>query len=436
MNHIAIGPDHRSARVTVTDMNAQCAGTQSARAVEGTAPEWAVHLQPCGALLVDRRSLFYFRLSGRGIELALEVARTGSVDGAARIESCLTGTPVPQIEDELRSTLEAHPVTAAWKDGLLGTSLRVTGTSDAYIPLQCSLQLTNRCNLRCTHCYASSGLPYDHELSTAEWLRVLEQLATYGVAAVTLTGGEPTITKGFGRLLTAAATLFTTVEVFTNGMSWSDADVELASVLGNVGCQISIDGGRDHHDALRGRIGSYDRALEAIRRLSISGVPITVSMTATPQNWRDVGHLIEEVSDAGATLFRAGLTVPVGRAQHGHLGLTPEQTDGVARQLDEYGQRCASMDVIGWEGEGGMDDLHLHAPQDFCTPGYLSWHIRADGGVTPCQIEEASFGNILSDSILALGSAQRLQECARCAETCECVQRVALPEEIDRPFTV
>ena len=76
-------------------------------------PEWAVHLQPCGALLVDRTTLYYLRVSGRAARLALQIARTGSVEGAARVESARRGVALPTVLEEMRSALRAHPLTAA-----------------------------------------------------------------------------------------------------------------------------------------------------------------------------------------------------------------------------------------------------------------------------------------------------------------------------------
>ena len=45
------------------------------------------------------------------------------------------------------------------------------------------------------------------------------------------------------------------------------------------------------------------------------------------------------------------------------------------------------MMIIDWDTdrEQGFND--------FCTPGYLAWYIRADGWVTPCQIEEKTLGH-------------------------------------------
>ncbi|MEV3092713.1 hypothetical protein ABNC90_08045 [Paenibacillus larvae] len=42
-------------------------------------PEFFIHLQPQGALLVEKRSMYYFRLSGEAVEIALLLARNKSI---------------------------------------------------------------------------------------------------------------------------------------------------------------------------------------------------------------------------------------------------------------------------------------------------------------------------------------------------------------------
>jgi len=53
-------------------------------------------------------------------------------------------------------------------------------------------ETTRRCNLACLHCRAAAGSgPYPGELTTAEGLKLLDDLATMGQVVVILTGGEP-----------------------------------------------------------------------------------------------------------------------------------------------------------------------------------------------------------------------------------------------------
>lgn len=83
--------------------------------------------------------------------------------------------------------------------------------------------------------------------------------------------------------------------------------------------------------------------------------------------------------------------------------------------------------IIDWEEE-------KNGVTDFCTPGYLAWYIRADGYVTPCQIEESAIGHILEDSMLDIGSPERLMQAKCNAKHCRCIGKIELSEP-DLPFS-
>lgn len=396
-----------------------------------------VHLQPGGVLLVDPLSQFYLRLTQEGAELALLLARTNDLDRTAVTRSCVTGERVEDVRSRLARMLEAQPTTTGWASGFLGDQLHVTGSAVAYLPLHCSLQLTNACNLSCSFCYASSGARYPRELSTDAWLGVMAELAANGVMGVTLTGGEPTLLRDFRQILAAAAAYFSSVDVFTNGMSWADADVALAASVGNVRCQVSVDGLAERHDRIRGHVGSFRRALTTIHRLDRAGLPVVVTMTATPENYQDVGAVIDEVAAAGATLFRAGMVRPVGRGAEGSFALDPSQRDDVSSQLLRASRRHDRLVVTEWGGCGvpGEPANPGELPLDFCTPGYLSWHIRADGVVTPCQVEERALGHVLDDLLVTIGNPERLARLRTEARACRCMGQVQLSAQVGLPFS-
>lgn len=79
------------------------------------------------------------------------------------------------------------------------------------------LEITGKCQLECTHCYADSGPTGTHgSLMIEDWLRVIDQLADGGVRAVQFIGGEPTLHPGLPGLVNHARRRQLIVEVFSN----------------------------------------------------------------------------------------------------------------------------------------------------------------------------------------------------------------------------
>jgi len=69
------------------------------------------------------------------------------------------------------------------------------------IPVQGSLELTFRCNLRCVHCYcnlaASDREAVKNELTTGEIYHTLDQIAAAGCLWLLITCGEPLLRRDF-----------------------------------------------------------------------------------------------------------------------------------------------------------------------------------------------------------------------------------------------
>src|SRR6478735_2820847 len=74
--------------------------------------------------------------------------------------------------------------------GAMSHFARLTGRAEAVsAPLSALFELTGRCNLDCSHCYLDIAHPPE-ELSTAEAIAVVDQLADVGTMFLMLTGGE------------------------------------------------------------------------------------------------------------------------------------------------------------------------------------------------------------------------------------------------------
>jgi sporulation killing factor system radical SAM maturase len=401
-------------------------------------PNWAVHLQPCGGLLVEKNSKFYLRLSGLALKLALQLTRTKSFPSTVAIRSILDKQPIENVRDELLDALSAHPFTASWLEGSLGHNLTLSGSSESFMPLTATLQLTNACNLNCSFCYASSGDSFNHELNSSQWINLIEKLSIGGLMSVTLSGGEPTISRGFPQILEAASALVNTVDVFTNGLAWSDRTVKLVAALGNVRCQVSVDGLEDNHDLLRGRKGSYQLALNTIRRLSDAGVHVMTAMTVTPDNYKDLEKVIIELDNAGAKEFRAGKAVTEGRNKNGKAVINDLQFENVIQQFSNIAYiELNGLQVKEWNTcDSGInkDFQQTELPFEFITPGYINWYIRADGFVAPCQVEKLMLGHVLKQPLSELGKPENLAKICRGGKICQCLPKVNIPTDVDLPF--
>jgi len=156
--------------------------------------------------------------------------------------------------------------------------------------------ITERCNLRCTHCYQSSFDSKEPDFeqlinSTLQYIELLKQwnLERYGhfvPGHINITGGEPFIRNDFIDFLEylAKKANFFSFGILCNG---SLIDEKIASKLKNLGVnfvQLSLEGGNETNDIIRG-LGSYQKTIGAIKHLKKVGIRVYISFTASTQNY-------------------------------------------------------------------------------------------------------------------------------------------------------
>ncbi len=137
--------------------------------------------------------------------------------------------------------------------------------------------LSFRCNLACTHCsvFSSPWVDTSADLSTAECLRVVDQMADLGVGFAILTGGEALLRPDALTILAALAERKIPVGLETNGLRFDNAFIELARELQQrqlLQITVSLDGGTaETHERLRGP-NSFARTLRGLQRIAAQGV--------------------------------------------------------------------------------------------------------------------------------------------------------------------
>jgi mycofactocin biosynthetic radical S-adenosylmethionine protein MftC len=158
-------------------------------------------------------------------------------------------------------------------------------------PICLTWELTYACNLSCVHCLSSSGRRDPGELTTAECQRVIDELERMQVFYVNIGGGEPTVRPDFWELVDYATAHHVGVKFSTNGVKITPEVAARLAASDYVDVQISLDGATaEVNDAIRGA-GSFDLALQAMRRLADAGFAgFKISVVMTRQN---VGQLDE-----------------------------------------------------------------------------------------------------------------------------------------------
>jgi len=255
-------------------------------------------------------------------------------------------------------------------------------------------ELTLACNLACSHCGSRAGSARQHELSTAEALDVVDQLAELGIVEVTLIGGEAFLRSDWLQIAAAITSRGMRCTLTTGGYKLNSTMAQRMRAAGIVQASISIDGMEETHDALRGRAGSWRSCFRTAEHLRCAGIDATCNTQVNRRTIVDLPELYQELLRAGVTAWQLQLTVPLGRAaDEPDLLLQPCEFLVVFPVLARIAERAAADGIRLYAannlGYHGPYEQLLRSPQgdqswNGCQAGLSTIGIEADGTVKGC----------------------------------------------------
>lgn len=254
------------------------------------------------------------------------------------------------------------------------------------IPISAGLEITQRCHLRCMHCYIDDQpINYSNELSTKELLALLDQIVSNGCLWLLITGGEPLLRKDFLDVYYHAKELGMIVTVFTSATTLNErianAFVEYPPFL----VESTLHGAKKKtFDAISGISGSFKDFQRGIHLLQERSIPFHLKMIVMKQNVDEVEDARQLALKMGARDFRFD---PMVNADFLHSRKAVDLRISVAKalQLDLLGPYKSRWNKIF---RTAIVKRATHQVSDKllfpCRAGKCSFTISADGKLLPC----------------------------------------------------
>ncbi len=276
------------------------------------------------------------------------------------------------------------------------------------VPKSVGVEITNRCNLYCRHCFNRSGKDSIQELPLADLLNLFDQVRKMEVMGIRISGGEPTLHPDFPAIVTGANRRGLRVSVNTHGQYPSRirrqiADLEIDLFI------ISLDGLRKANDFIRGS-GVFDEAVDTAAWLHDLGRSVTLGVHLCRSNAKDVEGLMALAAELGVDIKFAPLR-PIGRAQEYLRGemLTPfdfyRAVQTITRLRTNYPGIHISTDfdiMRPAESQGPPPPVRAS-----CPAGRSMLNVNYDGLVYPCAFfvtpqREFATGHLRETPLLTL----------------------------------
>ncbi|MEO7094206.1 MAG: radical SAM protein, partial [Polyangiales bacterium] len=261
-------------------------------------------------------------------------------------------------------------------------------------PVYAVWEITLRCDLACRHCGSRAGHDRPDELTTAECLDFVDQMADLGIKEVTLIGGEAYLREDWLDIVRAIRRRGMTVSTTSGGRGLTRERIAEAKEAGLNGASISIDGDEIVHDRLRGVQGSYRSAVDAMRFLREAGMRVACNTQINRLSMPLLPGILEMIGEQGIHSWQIQLTVPMGRAAdepevllqpYDLLELFPLLTT-LKKRCDELGVRLWPGNNIGYFGphESVLRGYHYKGHGGSCGAGRATLGVEADGAIKGC----------------------------------------------------
>ncbi len=231
-------------------------------------------------------------------------------------------------------------------------------------PRQVSIALTNACDLRCTHCYASKKPANLNTDAVKRWMLMFDKAGSFGIG---FGGGEPTLHPDiveicqFGHENTGLA-----ISMTTHGHRLTQNLIAQLQQYVHF-LRISMDGTGPTYETIRGR--SFDVLLEKLKLLN-GQIPFGINYVVNHKTICDLPEAAEIAADYGAT----------------ELLLLPEEGVGLGNTIDPQTIEQLQAWVVTYSGSLRLSisagfqsivDTQLPLMQE---PPHLAFaHIDAEG---------------------------------------------------------
>ncbi|MGD1996999.1 MAG: radical SAM protein [Anaerolineae bacterium] len=285
------------------------------------------------------------------------------------------------------------------------------------VPRVVAWESTRACNLVCRHCRASAQeTPEPDELTTAEVMGLIDEIAAFSQPIFVISGGEPLMRADVYDIAAHATAQGLRVALSPNGTLITPQAVRRMQEVGIQRISVSLDGScAELHDAIRGVPGAFEAAVRGLGFCLDGALPFQINTTVMRQNVNDLEAIHRLAISQGAAAWHIFMLVPTGRGRVDDE-LTPQGYERILNWIYETAQESpiplrvtcgpqfvrlvltrqkesvAPPNLVGRHGEGGRPGMDRMTRGCLAGVGYC--FISHRGEVHPCGYLPVLAGDI------------------------------------------
>ncbi|MCL2529246.1 MAG: putative heme d1 biosynthesis radical SAM protein NirJ2 [Coriobacteriia bacterium] len=265
---------------------------------------------------------------------------------------------------------------------------------------------TNRCNLKCVHCYQDADdleASTANELNTNEAKTLIDQIKKAGFKIMIFSGGEPLLREDIFELVAYASSQGLRPVFGTNGMLITPKVAKKLKKAGAAAMGISLDSlDAAKHNEFRGDPDAFKLAVKGMKNCRKAGLPFQIHTTIVDWNKDEVLDVIDYAVEQGAIAHQPFFLIPVGRGEYiAETSIEVLENEDLLKKIMQKSTEvpisvkptCAPQFVRIAE-QLGVDTRYSRG----CLAGLTYCIINPDGIVQPCAYMKQEVGNVREQS--------------------------------------
>lgn len=278
-------------------------------------------------------------------------------------------------------------------------------------PIKIQWKITNKCNLKCKHCYL--GKLDGFELPFEKANEIADTIINSNVMEVTISGGECLTYKGIEEIIKRFLINGIKVNVFTNAVLLKNVLDRIDSGILNKNAllfYVSVDGLKSSHEQIRGK-NTFDKTIENIKYAIEKGYPVVTNTVINKINYCDIMDMIVLLKQMGVKDVQLSNLIVQGSADNSmKISLSEqmalkEKINDLYKEHPEFGYIYYS-EVPDSDGVRKVYSLS-NGKRNFigndnwkCTAGVARVTIDSNGKVYCCPfIKDSYLGNLNKENL-------------------------------------
>ena len=252
-------------------------------------------------------------------------------------------------------------------------------------PLWLLAELTYKCPLQCPYCSNPLEIAkYQDEISTEDWVRVMQQARKMGATQLGFSGGEPLVRQDLEELVQEARHLGYYTNLITSGVGMDEARVKRLKDAGLDHIQISFQASNEELNNFLGGTKSFEHKKEMARIVKAYEYPMVLNIVIHRKNIDQIRDILEMTVELNADYVELASTQYYGwsRINVDHLLPTREQLANAEKVAKEYQEKLKGKSRIIYV----IPDYFENRPKP-CMNGWgaIFLTIAPDGTALPCH---------------------------------------------------